>query len=139
MSISQSPRIWIDTAGGAIFPGSPERGDRLYVRVPEGMSPKAVELILEERARQVEVEGWTPEHDDGHDSGEIACAASCYATPDNCRIMVASEDDSPLEVPNLWPWHETWWKPTPDDRIRELVKAGALIAAEIERLQRQAP
>jgi hypothetical protein len=28
------------------------------------------------------------------------------------------------------------WKPSPDDRFRELVKAGALIAAEIDRLLR---
>ena len=33
-----------------------------------------------------------------------------------------------------WPWNVVWWKPTPDDRIRELAKAGALIAAEIDRL-----
>jgi hypothetical protein len=35
-----------------------------------------------------------------------------------------------------WPWDKGWWKPTPDNRIRELEKAGALIAAEIDRLQR---
>lgn len=39
-------------------------------------------------------------------------------------------------APAGWPWHPKWWKPTPDDRIRELAKAGALIAAEIDRLQR---
>ena len=37
----------------------------------------------------------------------------------------------------LWPWKEAWWKPTPEDRIRELVKAGALIVAEIDRLRRK--
>lgn len=36
----------------------------------------------------------------------------------------------------MWPFSQEWWKPTPDDRIRELAKAGALIAAEIDRLQR---
>lgn len=37
-----------------------------------------------------------------------------------------------------WPWEARFWKPCPDDRARELVKAGALIAAEIDRLQRAA-
>lgn len=32
------------------------------------------------------------------------------------------------------PWDNEWWKPSPDDRKRELVKAGALIAAAIDRL-----
>jgi len=35
---------------------------------------------------------------------------------------------------NLWPWGKEWWKPS--DRRRDLVKAGALIAAEIDRLDR---
>lgn len=45
----------------------------------------------------------------------------------------------PGETPDRssdWPWHSSWWKPS-DDPIRNLVKAGALIAAEIDRLQRQ--
>ena len=40
-------------------------------------------------------------------------------------------------APYLWPWRPSWWKPTPDDRVRELVKTGALIAAEIDRLRRR--
>ena len=36
----------------------------------------------------------------------------------------------------FWPWREGEWKPTPDDRVRDLAKAGALIAAEIDRIQR---
>jgi hypothetical protein len=39
-------------------------------------------------------------------------------------------------VPEEWPWFQERWKPTPDNRIRELVKAGALIAAEIDRMLR---
>lgn len=38
------------------------------------------------------------------------------------------------DCPAEWPWDEMLWKPTPDDRIRELAKAGALIATEIDRL-----
>jgi hypothetical protein len=85
------------------------------------------ERIAAERQRQVEREGWTPEHDDRHADEELARAAACYATP---RLLGGSLP------PQDWPWAVKWWKPTPDDRIRELEKAGALIAAEIDRLQR---
>ncbi len=98
------------------------------------------ELIAVERQRQVEREGWTPEHDDDtHQMGEIAIAAACYALPESerralpCNEPEDGGDGSPL----IWPWGG-YWKPVPDDRIRELVKAGALIAAEIDRLSREA-
>lgn len=39
-----------------------------------------VELIAEERQRQMDVEGWTPEHDDKHQRDEMNIAARCYAT-----------------------------------------------------------
>lgn len=89
-------------------------------------------LIARERLRQVSQEGWSEYHDDGHDYDELAIAAACYALPDRKR-----ESERRLAVlPMLWPWDFKFWKPTPDDRICELVKAGALIAAEIDRLQR---
>lgn len=88
-----------------------------------------IELIAEERQRQIDVEGWTPEHDDEHICGEMAQAAACYAHPNIVRRL------------DMVGWPESWsidyFKPTPDDRIRELVKAGALIAAEIDRLNRE--
>ena len=81
--------------------------------------------VLAERHRQVKSEGWTPEHDNVHSDGQIAAAAACYASTDlaNCDVTAW-----------LWPWGKEWWKPT--DRRRNLVKAGALILAEIERLDR---
>jgi hypothetical protein len=87
----------------------------------------AIELIAAERTRQIEKEGWTTEHDDEHDLDQMARAAAYYAMPEWVRN----------NGPAIWPWSKDWRKPTPDDRIRELVKAGALIAAEIERLQRK--
>jgi hypothetical protein len=82
--------------------------------------------VLAERQRQMAVEGWTPEHDDEtYSTEELAFAAVCYATAD--------EGDAP---PAVWPWPWAWWKPK--DRRRNLVKAGALILAEIERLDRAA-
>lgn len=86
------------------------------------------EMIAEERQRQITAEGWTPEHDDEHNTEEMAKAAAVYAIPRTEREPIFW---------NLWPWHDSWWKP--GDRIRELVKAGALIAAEIDRLNRLGP
>lgn len=101
------------------------------------MVPQAAMSVLEERRRQVYEEGWTPEHDDEHSGGELARAAACYA-------MGSLMDFSPLEpragmfsVINLmWPssWHWKWWKPGTPRRM--LVKAAALLIAEIERLDR---
>jgi len=93
---------------------------------------QAVLDVAAERRRQIEAEGWTPEHDDEHVAGEMALAASCYA----------EEGPPPYEagwqtIPTRWPWSPDWWKP--QGYRRNLVKAGALILAEIERLDRAAP
>lgn len=81
-----------------------------------------IESIAAERRRQIEAEGWTPEHDDEHCVGELAAAAASYA-------LARNECDSALVS---WPWAMKWWKPK--DRRSNLVRAGALIAAEIDRL-----
>jgi hypothetical protein len=92
----------------------------LALRQTQRKDDTAITEIAAERSRQVEVEGWTLEHDDAHDSGELADAAACYALG--------------RKMPSIWPWAEEWWKPS--DRRRNLIKAGALIVAEIERLDR---
>jgi hypothetical protein len=91
----------------------------------------AMVSIIDERIRQIEIEGWSAEHDDLHNAGELGRAAACYAVGE--MIHDASTDGP------VWPWSEDWWKPSwPIDRRKELVKAGALIVAEIERLDRAA-
>lgn len=91
---------------------------------------KALQDVIAERARQVSAEGWTPEHDAAHQVGTLASAAACYAVVASSLIV-----DYPAGTPPpAWPWDDAWWKPT--DRRRNLVKAGALILAEIERLDR---
>jgi len=88
----------------------------------------AMVSIVDERIRQIEAEGWTPEHDDSQDREQMAHAAACYAYGE----LIVDEANGAI-----WPWHEDLWKPSwPIDRRRELVKAGALIVAEIERLDR---
>lgn len=92
----------------------------------------AVELIQEERIRQIQVEGFTAEHDDLHEEDELANAAACYAM--NYRIADREIWDKPL-VDYVWPFAPDWYKPEPS-RIRNMVKAASMLVAEIERLQR---
>lgn len=96
------------------------------------------QLIAAERRRQREKESWSWQHDDEHDEGEMALAAIAYALPPAWRSIVrhVAGVSVTFELRRLlWPWRNEW-KPSPDDRVRELVKAGALIAAEIDRVQR---
>lgn len=87
--------------------------------------------VLAERKRQVMTEGWTPEHDDQHVNFEMAIAGGLYAIS-----AVDSHHKLCNSAPSAWPWDRKWWKP--DGPRRDLVKAGALILAEIERLDRAA-
>lgn len=92
--------------------------------------------IAAERRRQIDVEGWTTEHDDTHDMGEMANAAAVYAlTPARRSWIVGTHADETMRE-RLWPWSKAWWKPK--SRRQDLVRAGALIVAEIERLDRAA-
>lgn len=92
----------------------------------------AIGLVAEERRRQIEGEGYLPEHDNAHITGDLAKAAACYITPAHRRTFQITGD----EIPDLWPWDDDAWKPTPADRIRELVKGCALAIAEIDRIHR---
>lgn len=92
-----------------------------------------IELIAAERERQVSVEGWTTDHDRIHHSGDLTAAACTYGLHAMRQIDEGAQTQAVLN--GLWPWSEKWWKPSPDP-VRNLVKAGALIAAEIDRLQR---
>lgn len=95
---------------------------------------KATEDVLAERQRQVEAEGWTDEHDDAHWAGELASAGMGYAQSAACQL---SHDGEPLDgLPLFWPWAAEWWKPK--NPRRDLVRAAALLLAEIERLDREA-
>lgn len=101
------------------------------------MSPTIVfssgcEAIYHERLRQINAEGYAPEDDVRRKClGDLAIAAWCYLADH----IDESGDVRARHVPPFeWPWVEDAWKPTPDDPVRQLVKAGALIAAEIDRL-----
>lgn len=93
---------------------------------------KAAQDVIAERRRQIKVEGWTPEHDDEHFNGEMATAAACYAIGQIITIKGSVARRTPDW--SLWPWNMKWWKPK--DRRRDLVRAAALLIAEIERIDR---
>ncbi len=94
---------------------------------------EGVELIAAERKRQIEKEGWSSEHDDSvNRKGELAKAAICYAA-------ISYTWSEPEKLERIWPYDSEWFKPSATSSIRNLVKAGALIAAEIDRLQRTKP
>ncbi|WP_034065073.1 hypothetical protein [Pseudomonas aeruginosa] len=98
-----------------------------------GQVPQAWLDVQAERRRQIEAEGWTPEHDDAHSHGQMARAAACYALAGS---SAPNDGTAALLVSLAWPWDEQWWKPT--SARRDLVKACALALAEIERLDRAA-
>lgn len=115
-----------------------------------------VERIADERARQIAQEGYSEEHDDIHDDHSLALAAICYAAPE--QVYLKKENtiyNQPIQYvfTDAWPWAVradkrqytrvvrggvTVYDPTLDEGkyIRQLEKAGALIAAEIDRLLR---
>lgn len=98
-----------------------------------------IELITEERQRQIEAEGFGSEHDSQYDGSELAWAACYYAMPClifkgcSCGSMYAVTPDRIFAETG---WDSAWAKRQgfSGDRVRDLVKAGALIAAEIDRL-----
>lgn len=115
---------------------------------------EGISLIAAERARQLTVEKWTPDHDDEHDKDQLALAAACYCIPVCTRGEIADNEHTRnlyTLFQRLWPWNIKWWKPSRGirhgdaianevseitARIRDLEKAGALVAAEIDRLCR---
>ena len=100
-------------------------------------TPRAWLDVMGERVRQITAEGWTTEHDDCHLMAEMAQAAACYAlsgTSGDEAIYIHGRWKDYRDL--IWPFARDCWKPT--DRRRDLVKAGALILAEIERLDRGA-
>lgn len=92
-------------------------------------------MIVDERIRQKIEEGYTDTNDDEHDEGQLAEAARCYLEVALSEVTHVNYGNPTEE--ELWPWGSEEWKPA-DSSIGNLVKAGALIAAEIDRLRRAA-
>lgn len=105
-----------------------------------------IELISAERERQISKEKFTANHDDAHDARELANASRAYlkhychrawvwtnelGMPGIVDGVASYREEKP---PGEWPWNDEDWKPK--SPIDDLIKAGALIAAELDRLQR---
>lgn len=87
----------------------------------------AARCVIAERTRQISAEGYTPEQDDVYNPGVLALHGGLYA----CH---AYDNLTKKRAPEGWQWDEKWWKPK--DPRSNLVKAGALVLAEIERMDR---
>ncbi len=99
-----------------------------------------IELITKERKRQIDRKGHTAKKDDGYRRDQLALAAVCYVSPEPIFTKRNLSDGKGTEVQYIftdpWPWHRAWDKRTKHSRIHQLEIAGALIAAEIDRLLR---
>lgn len=82
------------------------------------------ELIMAERQRQIDIEGWSVEHDDEHGPQILESAAKSYRDAEGPRSI----------MPKQWPWAEDWWKPK--SRQRNLERSGALYLAAAEAAER---
>lgn len=85
-----------------------------------------VGLIAIERRRQIEK--WSSAHDDEHVNGELRDAGIAYA--------MVCDDRAADSAPGVWPFEPATFKPHETDNIENLVRAGAFIAAEIDRFLR---
>lgn len=106
-------KVWRDML--AVAPAAP---------AAQGDATQATIDVLAERRRQVDGEGWTAAQDDNYTAGQLAKAAASY-----CLYQTAS-------APGCWPWNRDYWKPK--GYRANMVRAGALILAEIDRIDRAA-
>lgn len=98
-------------------------GDKLYRQAQPARNSCAIADVIAERQRQQSVKGFSAEQDDTYVGFQLSAAAICYIEP--------------MEAENYWPadWYDDSFKPT--DTRRNLIKAAALIIAEIERIDRK--
>lgn len=94
-----------------------------------GARSATLAAIWDERCRQVSPKGYDAAHDDAHTQGEIALMAATYA---------ALAGRSSVAAMHAWPWDEAMPKSLTSEPRRLLIIAGALILAEIERIDRAA-
>lgn len=117
------------------------KNDPLRIFEPGFNGPSGIELIKQERERQISEEGYDANHDDEHDLGELGLAAALYALPYDAQQggqpLITQDDFINLHIV-LETGCEFYVKPEPN-KLRRMVKAGALIAAEIDRLLRIKP
>ncbi len=119
-----------------------ERAEQTVGEVMEemlGIHSSGIRRIAAERTRQIDHESYTDAHDDQHRDGQLAWAAATYIAPGEIFRHQAVGGHHKRHIFRD-PWPESWaQRPTPPNeqpRLRQLEIAGALIAAEIDRLLR---
>jgi hypothetical protein len=96
-----------------------------------GSQPPHIRILSEvaaERQRQIDIEGWSEQHDDAHDSRELFAAGAAYLNPQNQTRKLP---------PKIWPWEAMWWKAK--GYRRNFVRGMALLVAGVERDRRRFP
>jgi hypothetical protein len=141
--IRREDAIKYRSAAQALSALTPHGEEAAATSAPQHHS-RGAEDVLAERRRQMEVEDFGFDQDDHYTSGELAWAAVCYLQNaavagkiQGLGLLTAEQCDErgrSLPQPEAWPWDAEWWKPA--GQRRDLVKAAALIIAEIERLDR---
>lgn len=102
-----------------------------------------IEMIAEERQRQIDVEDYNEQHDSQHKTSSFIKSALSYI--ESAKIGVTCMENGINNTVDImerkdktgrfyWPWKDGF-KVSTD--VRDLVKAGALIAAAIDRLQKE--
>ena len=113
-----------------------------FIGYLESYQTKGVVEISKERKRQVEKEGWDSEHDDTHTDMSLSLAGASYILDvayNHADIHQSWRKKYKEYSVDIFPFDEKWFKATPDNPIRQLVKSGALICAEIDRIYRSKP
>lgn len=137
---AQTPYTYIGKDGKPVLARDLEDDrDRLIEALSDAETPAnarvGIKAIAAERQRQVDKEGWTPAHDADHNECELAFAGAVYALSGAADSHLKN-DARQAAIRELWPFTNHWFKAT--GGREDLVKAGALIAAEIDRLDRAA-
>jgi hypothetical protein len=108
-----------------------------YADAGTAASAKVAGELFEERVRQQIGEPYPTDRDDEYLHGQLENAALTYLQygRDDHRFADAQRHQAAGTSPPSWPWGSQFWKPS--SRRRMLVKAGALVIAAIERLDRE--
>ncbi len=107
-----------------------------YTALDEHMiAERALAEIIGERERQRTEERYSIAHDDQHDMGELAGAAASYAISAMAKVMAAPSHELQKVAAAMWMLPAEVKQKHGVRRM--LVIAGALILAEIERLDRR--
>lgn len=100
------------------------------------LSKSALDVVAE-RQRQISAENYKPDQDDAYTQNELTRAAEGYIHTVVSRGWTYESNPNDYEceeIPPFWPWADEHWKPK--SPRRDLVRAAALIIAEIERIDR---